>query len=290
MTTAIVERIKWLDTSRGIAMLMVIYSHLDYCDQGVMRFFAPVFLTTFFFVSGYLFKEGCSFSKVLEQRTRTLLIPFLLLGALQIAMSQTFSFNEHGSLAYDIRGLLFQYKENAILWFFAALYVYSLIFYWIERGCKSDRSLLIVSCLVFLFSCAYRYWLHGPGLPWHLLGFGWGCFYMGIGKWYRHNESRVDALMCKGYCLPLLVVYLLSVWFLHKYISFFGSEYIIDAIFVTFVGLTFIIYFCKYFMNRSRLILFVGANSMLYFAGHGKVFSLLQVILYKVSMGGGRTA
>lgn len=196
------ERIKWLDTTRGIAMLMVIYSHLDYCNQDVMRFFAPVFLTTFFFVSGYLFKEGCSFSKVLEQRTRTILIPFFILGALQIAMSQTFSFNEHGNLAYDIRGLLFQYKENAILWFFAALYVYSLIFYWIERWCKSDRSLLIVSFAIFIFSCGYRYWLHGPGLPWHILGFGWGCFYMGIGKWYKRNESTVDALMRKKFCPP----------------------------------------------------------------------------------------
>lgn len=45
-----------------------------------MRYFSPVFLTMFFFVSGYLFKENCSFSFVLEQRTRTILLPFLTLG------------------------------------------------------------------------------------------------------------------------------------------------------------------------------------------------------------------
>lgn len=73
-------RLKWLDIARGMAFLMVIYSHLRYNDDTVMRYFTPMFLTMFFFVSGYLFKEGCSFAKVLEQRTRTLLLPFLTLG------------------------------------------------------------------------------------------------------------------------------------------------------------------------------------------------------------------
>lgn len=59
---------------------MVIYSHLDYCDSQIMRFFSPVYLTMFFFVSGYLFKEDCSFNKVFEQRTRTIFLPFLIMG------------------------------------------------------------------------------------------------------------------------------------------------------------------------------------------------------------------
>ena len=69
-------RLKWLDISRGLAFLMVIYSHLEYKENMIMRYFSPMFLTMFFFVSGYLFKEKCSFQKVLEQRTRTLLLLF----------------------------------------------------------------------------------------------------------------------------------------------------------------------------------------------------------------------
>lgn len=72
-----IKRIGWLDVSRGIAFLMVLYSHLNYCDSNIMRFFSPIFLTTFFFVSGYLFKEKQSFLFVLENRTRTLLLPFI---------------------------------------------------------------------------------------------------------------------------------------------------------------------------------------------------------------------
>lgn len=78
--TASTVRLKWLDIARGLAFLMVIYSHIKYRDDMVMRYFSPMFLTMFFFVSGYLFKENCSFLKVFEQRTRTLLLPFLTLG------------------------------------------------------------------------------------------------------------------------------------------------------------------------------------------------------------------
>ena len=74
------KRLNWIDVSRGIAFLMVIYSHLEYKNDFLMHFFSPIFLTTFFFVSGYLYKEGIGFKQVLEQRTRTLLLPLFILG------------------------------------------------------------------------------------------------------------------------------------------------------------------------------------------------------------------
>ena len=75
------KRINWVDTSRGLAFLMVIYYHLSTrAEGGIVPYFLPVFLTTFFFVSGYLAKSGMPFKKVLEQRTRTLLVPLLFFG------------------------------------------------------------------------------------------------------------------------------------------------------------------------------------------------------------------
>ena len=94
---------------------MVIYSHLEYCNDSIMKYFTPVFLTTFFFVSGYLFKERCSFSKVFEQRTRTLLLPFLSLGTIMILLSQVLTFNEKVPFMDEVKGLLLQNGENQIL-------------------------------------------------------------------------------------------------------------------------------------------------------------------------------
>lgn len=75
------ERKKWLDAMRGLAFLMVIYYHLSTRNAGsILNYFTPVFLTSFFFVSGYLTKDGFPFGKVLEQRTRTLFVPLLIFG------------------------------------------------------------------------------------------------------------------------------------------------------------------------------------------------------------------
>lgn len=99
------KRLKWIDTARGIAFLMVIYCHIDYCNSSILRFCLPILLTTFFFVSGYLYKEK-SFLFILEQRTRGLLLPFLILGSIMILMSQIISL-KNNSLVELIRGFFF---------------------------------------------------------------------------------------------------------------------------------------------------------------------------------------
>lgn len=117
------SRLLWIDISRGIAFLMVIYSHIPTCTESIMHFFTPIFLTTFFFVSGYLFKSGQNFSLVFEQRLRMLFVPFIILGTIMIFMSQIITFNDAVDLKSAFVGLLSQNGENEILWFIGALFI-----------------------------------------------------------------------------------------------------------------------------------------------------------------------
>lgn len=281
------KRINWLDVSRGVAFLMVIYSHLEYCNSAVMRFFSPMFLTTFFFVSGYLFKEKQPFCKVLEQRTRTLLLPFLTLGGVMIVLSNILTFNEKIPLWDSILGLLLQNGENQLLWFIAALYIYSLVFYWIDRCCKDSKVLFLVSLLLFGVNVAYSYWLDGPHIPWHLSTVGFGCFYMGLGKVYKEYEARIDRIIGNKFLIVLLCLYIVTVPLLGRGYSFGGSPLGIDALWVTLLGLAVCIYVSKLWINNSRFLLFIGANTLFYFAFHGKVYSLLQAMTAKVFVMGG---
>lgn len=276
------KRINWLDTTRGLAFLMVIYSHLFYRNDDIMKFFSPVFLTTFFFVSGYLFKEHCSFSKVLEQRTRTILLPFLTLGGVMILLSNILTFNEKVPILDEIKGLLFQNGENQLLWFVAALYVYSIVFYWVERLCKSNIQLLSVCVILFLLNVVYSRYLDGPSIPWHISSMGYAIFYMGLGKLYRYKELVFDSYIRKWHLIPLVMVYVAIIYIFDLHISFAGSDFAIDAIFITVIGLVIMIYLCKWYCENNKLLLFVGSNSLFYFAFHGKVYSLLQTIVAKI--------
>ena len=281
------QRLNWIDVSRGIAFLMVIYSHLEYKNDFLMHFFSPVFLTTFFFVSGYLYKEGCSFKQVLEQRTRTLLLPLFILGYGLIVLNQIVTFNEAIPLIDRIKGLLYQNGQNQLLWFIAALYMYSLLFYWVEYWSKTIKKLLVVSLALFVLNVAYSIWLDGPQIPWHVASAGFGCFYMGLGKAYKQYERKIDALMLRKILLLCLAMYITILCFYHESISFGGSKYILDSLLITSLGLLICVYTSKWILNYNRFLLFVGANTLFYFAFHGKVYSLLQIVIERLFVMGG---
>lgn len=274
-------RLAWIDFSRGVAFLMVIYSHIPTCTPGIMHFFAPVFLTTFFFVSGYLFKSGQGFSVVLEQRIRTLLIPFLILGMMMILMSQLLSFNEQVDFKDAVAGLLTQNGPNQILWFIAALFVYSVIFYFIDLLCKTPLALFGVATGLFVLNAVTYNWLEIRHIPWHIDTFGCACFYMALGRLYRLYEPAVDRVLKTPVLLLLTAAYVGLLAVLPHYISYSGSIWIVDSMAVTVIGLIIIISLSKRLGDKSRFVLFVGANTLFYFAFHGKVYSLLFAVINK---------
>lgn len=276
------SRINWLDVSRGLAFLMVIYSHLEYCDDSVMQFFKPVFLTTFFFVSGYLHKSGVEFGKFFEQRTRTLLWPVLSLGTIMIVLQHIMTFKDAPLPWIDgFKGLLMQNGENTILWFVAALYVYSLLFYWIEK--LSSKYLIYVAMALFILNWVFTYVLHVPKIPWHVGYCGYACAYMGLGKWFRGHEVSIDSMVKTWMLVCSSLIYISLIILLGHSCSFNGSEYLIDSLILTILGLFVIIGISKRtVLQDSRFLLFVGSNTLFYFAFHGKVYALLQSIVGKV--------
>lgn len=54
------QRILWIDYIKGICMFLVIMSHSSW-PEGYDLLFSPIFLTGFFFVSGYTFNEELVF-------------------------------------------------------------------------------------------------------------------------------------------------------------------------------------------------------------------------------------
>lgn len=173
------------------------------------------------------------------------------------------------------------------MWFIAALYVYSLLFYWVECLSKTIKKLLIVSFFLFILNVAYSIWWDGPQIPWHVNGAGFGCFYMGLGKAYKYYERGIDSTVSRKVLLLCLIVYIMILYFYHAGISYGGSRYIIDSLLITSLGLLVCVYVSKLVLNNNRFLLFVGANTLFYFAFHGKVYSLLQTVIDRGLVWGG---
>ena len=276
------NRIQWVDVSRGIAFLMVIYSHLPMCNSRVMIFFSPIFLTTFFFISGYLYKSGSSFFSILKHRSRTLLLPFFTLGFIMIMVSQIFSFHEHVRLKDALLGLIYQNGENQILWFVAALYVYSLFFYFIDRFCKTWYSMLMVAIAMYILDAWLMFHTNLPAIPWHINALGCAIFYMSLGSLYRSYEDKIDNFLSFPIVYMSLIFYTLYIAISGIYIGHYGSYYILDGMTITTMGIIIIVKISKRFNQINSLIIFVGANTLIYFAFHGKIYALILAVGNKI--------
>ena len=282
------QRIEWIDGARGFAFLMVIYSHLKYVNDELMYYFTPVFLTTFFFVSGYLFKNNLSFKQMVEQRVRTLLLPFIFFGLLLVFSQSIMSFENQEPLKQRLIDFFLQIRgRNDGLWFIAALFVMNFPFYFLIKYAKNTKILLIVSIILFLLSTVYLKYLQLPPLPWHIQFIGFSCFYMTLGFLYKQYESRLNVLGNKGILILMLSIYVLLLFvrqnvFHGSMISFSGSYYVFDAMIITCLGIAVMVYSQKSFNGGGKLLTFVGANSLCYFALHGKTFSLLQFLIEKM--------
>ncbi|MDR1761659.1 MAG: acyltransferase family protein, partial [Bacteroidales bacterium] len=284
-----IKRIEWIDAVRGVAFLMVIYKHLIYENTELMYYFFPVFLTMFFFVSGYLFKNTLSFKQLVEQRLRTLLLPFLIFGLLLIFSEEIFPIKNQAPLVQRLTGFFLQIRNHYDkLWFIAALLVMNFPFYFLIKYVKSTKILLAISFVLFLLSTTYRYYLQLPALPWHIQYIGFGCFYMTLGYVYKQYESRLTLLGTKGIPFALLFLYILllfirqTVFHNSPIVTFVSSYYVFDALLITCLGIAAIIYLLKLANRQSKLLVFVGANSLLYFALHGKMLLILQALIETV--------
>lgn len=274
------ERVMWLDIARGITFLMIIYAHVDFMNSTLMAYFTPMFLTTFFFVSGYLFNTKYSFVEVVEQRFRTIMIPFFIYGFAIIILTQILTFGDKPPFAKAAWDFIKQVRgEGDELWFLTCLFVSTIPFYFMVKYTKGIGLLLLSSALLLL-----NYYVDLDPVPWHFELIAPATFYMSLGYIYKQYEDRLSFLTSGKATLiwALLFIPLVTAHYAHfsEHVSIKTTDYVIDGIVITLLGILLCISVSMRCGALSKPLAFVGSNSLLYFCVHGKVLSLLQKVTY----------
>ena len=107
---------------------------------------------------------------------------------------------------------------------------------------------------------------------------------MYLGWIYKKYEIVIDKKITNSILLFLTLMYFAVVYLFDEYYSILSSRYLLDALFVTILGLTVFVYLNKYYFCRSKYLLFIGSNSLLYFGFHGKVITALSYIVNKLGI------
>ena len=292
------KRIEWVDVVKFICIIFVMVSHLELKTEILETFYLPFFLMGFFFVSGYVYRHRDSFSIFIAKKAKTILLPWAIFSVFNILLSQVFSFNEHEGLLHELFWNFMQVRGYGDeVWFLPALFVAFIPFYffikWYHNSKLSQKkrvsSLLIVSLALSVLSFVYtekgdstRFVWQSTALPWHLEYVFQAMFFMVLGFLYKEiAQEKLDRFFGFFKKALLFCVYVF-IAFLPLFIDFKNNIFIYTLwlYIVQMTGVLALVYVSKG-IKSNRYISYVGQNTLIYFALHGKVYSVIQTMLHK---------
>lgn len=293
------KRVYWVDVMKYICIMCVVITHLESYTSLVYNFYAPFFLNGFFFASGYVYKHNDDFGSFICGKLRYILWPWFLLSMFNIATRHILSFNSQQSIFEDLKWCFLQIRTcSDELWFFPALFVAFIPFYFVIKAYeKSNRTkkatvlLLLISSLLYILNLLYYYRMD-PGffpwnnvnLPWHIENICIAVFWMVMGYLFKHKfEEHFDSHCSMGMGLGLFVLYIVTAY-IPKMQGLAFSDDILNIIWEIEYALVavFLLIFVSKKIQPNKYILYIGQNTLLVFALHGKVLSILQAIITKL--------
>ncbi len=284
------ERIHWIDITRGIAIIFVIYAHV-LGNQGIRYLFYAFHMPLFFFISGVLFRKDDGFLTVVKKSAKSLIIPYFILAwffyVWWVLSNGSSFFNP--AIITQFWGIFYGNSNNGmlafndVLWFLPTLFVTRVMFAALTKISLKTGLLALTLLLFSIFGYALS--VFGPDVK---LPFGFetalsGIVFYGAGfLWYRGQSAKKMILGHKRLIFPafLLIMILLATIDFHN----FGRQidmrlnnlnnyffFYVDAFLGIFSWLSFAL-----MLNRNVLLEAFGRYSLVLFAWHPFVFKYLN--------------
>lgn len=149
------DRIKFIDISRGIAIIFMVITHYKYGfgRDVIFSFHMPLFII----ISGMFFSEKYTFKEICEKICKTLLIPYIITMLIGNILIKTL-YNINIDLLTTLKQIFYGYptvylfdKSSTVdvLWFLPFLACIKILFYILKKLSKNDDTLLAIFCLFF---------------------------------------------------------------------------------------------------------------------------------------------
>jgi fucose 4-O-acetylase-like acetyltransferase len=179
------KRNKYMDISKGLGMLAVIIAHIG--TGWVRTFFYTFHLPLFFIISGYFLKPQEQFGIFIKKKIKGYFVPYVCCSILL----SVFQFVHDGYSMYSLKNNLMAFlvqRRFTTLWFLAALFLSSILFWVICKICKENLIKTVCVCAV-LSGIFIFYDLSGrKPLPWNIDTSFIVLIYLVFGRVLRQKE------------------------------------------------------------------------------------------------------
>jgi fucose 4-O-acetylase-like acetyltransferase len=289
------KRIEWIDTAKGIGLLLVMLGHLHvpYMSAWIYTFHMPLF----FFLSGVVFSgDKYSFKEFCIKRMKSLVVPYFCLGFviyLFYVIMNVMVGPENGLYGTNmdmLKNFLIQ-EHFWTIWFLACLFVVEIMWYWIwkifSRWLVAPVVVSVGICIIGLL----RYRLGYGSLPWNFDVALVAQFFFYIGycfKCSRQIKQLVDEMQKNTYLICAAIMFLINVVAgflcirlsgesLDMSIGMYGKEVL--TILSALAGTLFVVLVSKKVSNK--FLTYLGQNTMVLFAWHSRILIELCGYIYK---------
>ncbi len=286
-----VGRIGWIDTLKGICMIVIIMNHIPGESEFAARFTYPFELVGFFFVAGVTFSLKDCFSSFFIAKFKRLVIPVFAFGILNILLSLPFKdFDVLGRL----KGIFLQISGKwDDMWFVACLFVMELMYYPIERFIEKSGIKVTIISLLCGMGILWSVFVDKP-LPWHIINALLFLPFLMVGKLLTSTGKILDLekkikdniwqviIPILLYCISILIF---NNWPIDVHLLEFGNPFIfvISAILgLTVVTCISIVLNNQSFKYLNKILIFIGANTLVVYGLQSKAISIFDTIFNKL--------
>lgn len=271
------NRIEWIDLLRGIAMLLVIWGHVDRTDRLFFIITGSFKMPLFFAITGYLFKDrNGDIKQFLSKLLKTIIVPWVILSLIWLKPFYALLRGKIGNIPI----YLYNFISGKDLWFMPCIVLAEVIFFLILKLIKDDRLRYLAMCSIAVFGIV-------------LSEFGIGRFamfdvactaqaFLMFGYWFKNNEESLRTIISFRRSLILVLIY--AGMILLSLALFPGSSidvhknryynYPLCAA-MSFVSLLLLFIIAPKINLKLNWIRFVGRNTLVFYIVHYHARSLL---------------
>lgn len=220
------KRIEWVDTAKGLGILMVMLGH-NYLDWKYVFWCYSFHMALFFFLSGCTFHYREGIGIFLKKRAMGLLIPYVFFATL-ITIYNWASAVTHGN-SFDLPGVVLSYLlqiRYTHLWFLPCLFlaeigtwfIYKFVF--LKKMTTNKNIWIAIAGIQLCVFFTYRAFV-GIDLFWNADLAVLGMSFVSFGIWYRLNADAFVSAKC---CQPMVTLFAVAFHLLVSWLAFIATE------------------------------------------------------------------